>query len=330
MKDWPVLGHQLAVRQLQLAVMQESVPHALLITGAESVGKMTLAHTLAQAMFCTATEDRPCGACRACRKVSAGHHPDLLIVSPDGPRDKLKIDAIRAVGQFLALTPHESRYKVVIIANFERATPGAANALLKTLEEPPAYAHLVLLAADAESLLPTIVSRTNQISLRPLPIPLVERALRERWHVPPEQAERLARICGGRLGWAVRAVDDPAYVQQMEAAISQWLSLRTVDLPEQFTLAKDLARGDVPLSQTLAYWLIGWRDVLLLETQADAPLTFREQRDALEQLAAQVPVSQVVALIERIRSAQTLLQSNVNARLLMESLILAHHHTLQR
>ena len=327
MTDWPILGHQLAVRQLQQAVSQDNVPHALLITGPENVGKMTLAHTLAQAMLCTADEDRPCGVCRACRKVAAGHHPDLLVISPEGPRGKLKIEAIRAAEQFLALTPHESRHKLVLVEHFEQATIGAANALLKTLEEPPGYAHLVLLAADSESLLPTIVSRTNQIALRPLPVPLVEQALQSRWHVPAAEAERLARISGGRIGWAVRAVDEPEHLQQMEAAIAQWLALMSSHLPEQFAALKDLSRSDTDLRQMLAYWLIGWRDVLLLKTQAEAPLTLQEHRAALEQIAERVTIRQITALIERISAAQALLQRNVNAQLLLETLLLAHQQT---
>jgi len=205
MKTWPVVGHQWAVQGLRHAVARDEIPHALLITGPASVGKHTLAQQLVAAMLCQADNDKPCGTCLACRKLRSGNHPDYMVVEPEGSTARLKIDQIRPVERFLALTPKEGARKVVLISDFERATIGAANALLKTLEEPPFYAHLILLATDADLLLPTIVSRSQQIGLRPLPSRLVAEALVSEWLVEPGLAERLARISGGRVGWAVRA-----------------------------------------------------------------------------------------------------------------------------
>jgi len=323
LSGWPIVGHEWAVRQLQLAVTHDEVPHALLFTGPESVGKFTLARTVAAALLCKGdAELPPCGGCLSCRKLNSGNHPDFLFIEADVKGGALKIDQIRDVERFLSLTPNESRCKVALIADFERATIGAANALLKTLEEPPGYAHLMLLAQDAELLLPTIVSRSRQIGLRPLGRQQVEEALIARWAVAPEQAERLARISGGRIGWAVRAVTDPAYQEQMEQALTAMLAVLAQDLPTRFETAQEMGRDDAHLPETLEYWLTGWRDVLLIQTDNAVKMTYREHANVLEKIAAQVDVARTLAMIQALEKAQQALQRNVNTQLLLENLLL--------
>jgi len=320
---WPVVGHDWAVRQMQLALAHDEVPHALLFTGPESVGKLTLAQTVAAALLCKGAKDqRPCGTCLSCRKLNSGNHPDFLLVAPEGKGKRLKIDQIRALERFLSLTPNESPHKIALVTHFERATIGAANALLKTLEEPPAYANLMLLAEDAELLLPTIVSRSQQVNLRPLARQVVGQALQTRWHVAPELAERLARISGGRLGWAVRAVTEPEYHERMEAAVTGLLDILKQDLPTRFSTAQELARNSEHLAETLAYWIVVWRDILLIHTENVPQLTFREHQPALSDIATQVDLSITLQVIQRLESTQTALQRNANTQLLIENLLL--------
>ena len=117
----------------------------------------------------------------------------------------LKIETIRELQQDLNLSAYEARRKVAILTQFDAATIGAANAFLKTLEEPPNKVVLLLTATDADTLLPTISSRCRTIGLRPLPTDLIEQSLTTRWHVPADDAHLLAHLSDGRLGWAVQA-----------------------------------------------------------------------------------------------------------------------------
>lgn len=323
--QWPVVGHDWAVRQLQLAVARDDVPHALLFTGPESVGKMTLARVLTATLFCTGTENaRPCGTCLACRKLDSGNHPDFLLVTPETRGGSLKIDQIRAVERFLALTPNESAHKVALIEGFGQATTGAANALLKTLEEPPAYAHLFLLAQDADLLLPTIVSRSQHLALRPLSRAVVEEALVERWHVPAEQAGYLARVSGGRMGWAVRAATDPDAQQRMSDALAMLIALLGQDVPSRFDVAQTLARdADIELDEVLEYWLTGWRDVLLMQTENGDDVTYLKHRDALSRIAQRVSLDATVAAIKALENCREALRRNANTQLQVENLVLS-------
>lgn len=322
MKAWPVVGHQWAVRQLQQAVARDDVPHALLITGPESVGKHTLAQQLVMAILCKADDDRPCGVCRSCRKAVSGNHPDFMTVAPEERTAHLKIDEIREVERFLALTPRESRKKVALVRDFERATIGAANALLKTLEEPPSYAHLILLATDADLLLPTIVSRSQQFTLRPLVGREIAEALVTRWEVAPEMAQRLARLCGGRIGWAVRAATDPQAYERMDAALQTLLSVLREDLPARFDAAKTLAKDDDELAEMLEVWLTFWRDVLLVQSGNASAIVHKEHRAILEQIAAAMDVGRSADVLVSLEEAQSALLANANTQLLVENLLL--------
>ncbi len=324
MAEWPIVGHELAVRQMRLAVEREEVPHALLITGPERVGKTTLARTLAMAMLCMSPNphERPCGRCSACRRVLSGNHPDLLVVEPATVRGPLRVDQVREVGRFLAKMPYEGRCKVVILTAFERANISAANALLKTLEEPPPYAHLVLTATDAEVLLPTIVSRCQQLLLRPVSRGTVARALMGRWGVAPEEAERVARLAGGRVGWAVQAAQDPAYLQQAEARVVRLLEVVGQTLPARFEVAASLARDKDELAELLEQWRTVWRDVLLLRVGAEGGVTYTEYRGTLAELGKQVSLAQVVGILKSLEKALHALVQNANARLLVEALFL--------
>lgn len=323
MKEWPVVGHRWAAQQLRHALGTGEVPHALLITGPESVGKYTLARQLVAAMLCRADpEERPCGQCLSCRKLVSGNHPDYMEVVSSDRTAHLRIEQIREVERFLSLTPNESSCKIALIGDFERATTGAANALLKTLEEPPAHVHLILLATDADLLLPTIVSRTQQLVLRTLPTQEVESALISMWGVEEERAGHLARLSGGRIGWAVRAAADPEAATPMETAVEALALILYEDLPSRFARAQDLARDSAVLAETLEAWLTFWRDVLLEQTGNVGALVNLEQLELLVSVGKAVDVTTTLRVLTELEEAQEAVLANANAQLLVENLLL--------
>ncbi len=321
--DWPFVGNTWAVRQLQQAVTRDELSHALLITGPDSVGKRALARILTAALLCQApVEQRPCGTCLSCRKLESGNQPDFMLVEPEQKGKALVVKQIRDLERFLKLTPIESVCKIALVNDFEQANESAANALLKTLEEPPSHVRLILLALDADLVLPTIVSRSQQVNLRPTTPQKIAEALVARWDVEPETAQRLARLSGGRMGWAVRAATDPAHLETQTSALQLLFDLIRQDLPTRFEAAETLAKDSAQFAETLEYWRIAWRDVLLLQTEADDAVTYQEHRETLASLAQRQPLPATLALLKTLASAQAALRRYVNARLLAESLML--------
>ncbi len=316
---WPVIGHEWAVALLRQAVTTGRLGHAYLFTGPKGVGKGTLAQALAQAVLCTG-DVPPCGRCRACRLVGAGRHPDLHRLAPqDG---SLKIEQVRELERQLALTPVEGSRHVAILEGMEWATVGAANALLKTLEEPPPSVLLILLAEEADALLPTIVSRCQVLPLRPLPRATVEQALRERWGVEPERAALLARLSGGRLGWAVRAVQDPSLLESRATRLEALQRLLVADRVERFAYAEKLARDKECARETLALWAGWWRDLLILVSGAEAPLTNVDHRETLRRWAERYDLVTVRRCLDALQQALHRLDQNANPRLTLEVLML--------
>lgn len=319
---WSVVGHEWAVALLRRSLAEGRVGHAYLITGSPQIGKTTLARTFAQALTCTHPQvtERPCGACRACRLVSEGNHPDVRIIEPEGAY--LKIGQIRALQHQVALSPVEGRWKVYILREMERATTEAANALLKTLEEPPSHAVLLLTAGEVEALLPTIVSRCQPIPLRPLHRQTVEKALVERWQVSPEQASLLARLAGGRLGWAVEAGQKPFVLERRSQRLKELQELMGQGRAERFAYAEKLSRDSATLREVMSLWLTWWRDLLLLVHSSTASLTHQDHSENLHRLAVKLQPEQARQAVEAIRTAIRGLDSHVNARLTAEVLML--------
>ncbi len=325
--DWNTVadrwGHRWAAQVLQQAVATHTVSHAYLITGPHGVGKFALASTLAAALLC-AENTPPCGVCRACRLVATRSHPDLHIVASERIGAALKIEQVRELQWQLALTPVEGKYRVAILQRFEEATPSAANALLKTLEEPPPHVVIVVLAADADRLLPTIISRCQQIPLRPLPIRQVEESLRTHWQASPEQAELLAHLSGGRLGWAVQILknEPPLMYRNRDRRLEDLLGLLSATCVERFRYADELSGDRGAVQETLGLWVGWWRDVMLLASQADVPVSNVDRLSQLEHHARRFGIEQSVAMLQALRQALERLEQNANPRLVLEVLML--------
>lgn len=195
---FPVIGHDWAVAQLQRAFNNGRVRHAFLLQGPASIGKTTLARSMAMALNCT-NEPKPCGECRACRLITSDGHPDIAIVEADQVGGTLKINQIRELQRTLALRPYEGRYRVAILRRFQEAQAAAQNAILKTLEEPARNVVLILTAEEPSAILPTIHSRCQIFNLRPLSIAHTIDALERSWGLEHDKASILAHLSGGEL-----------------------------------------------------------------------------------------------------------------------------------
>jgi DNA polymerase-3 subunit delta' len=318
--SWPIVGHEWAVGLLRQAIAGRRLSHAYLITGPAQVGKTTLAKTFAQALCCERASGIPCGACRTCRRVIQGRYPDVQTIVAD--KNAIQIDQVRALQSDAALSPLESRYKVFIVREIERATLPAANALLKTLEEPPPQVILLLTSARTDQVLPTVVSRCQIVGLRPLPLEQVQAALETRWGVDGERAALLARLSSGRLGWAVDAHTDPELWSGRARSLDELLTLTEEGPLGRLTYAEQLSRHGDAIEATLGLWTTWWRDVLLVQRGLPDAIVNLDRRVQLTQQADLYRPEQVqAALIDLVRTVHRL-RANVNARLALDVLTL--------
>jgi DNA polymerase-3 subunit delta' len=319
-----VFGHEWAQQLLRRALQQESTRHAYLFLGPEHIGKTTLARAFAQALTCenrsSETGLGACGQCRSCRLAAEGVHPDHRLVTP-APGKQLLIEQIRDVVREAARSPIESRYKVFIITHFERANANAANALLKTLEEPSATTRILLISHQPSGLLDTIISRCQLLRLRPLPEKQVVSALQTLTSLHEPDARRLARLSNGRLGTALALANDPAAWQAYQERIQAMLALLRATISQRMDAATALEK-EALLETILQEWLLWWRDVLILQNHADALIINQEHRAELEHLAAQIAPSQVRRFIEALMKTAEILRRNVNRQLALEALLL--------
>jgi DNA polymerase-3 subunit delta' len=321
--DWGMIGHAWAVNLLAEHIAHEQERHAYLITGPQAVGKRTLALRFAQALNCTQpiAAGQPCLKCSTCKRIEAMMYPDLSVLQAEHEGEVLKIDQVRELQHTLALSPFEGRYRVALILRFEEAHTSAANAMLKTLEEPPAQVIVMLTANSSESLLPTIVSRCEVIRLRPLSLSETSYGLQTIKGVPADTAEQLAHISGGRPGYALRLFSQPQLLEQRRTFIEDILQLLASSRRERFAFAFTHLNNKDELRIELQIWLTFWRDVLIFASGINEVVTNLDYAPPLKQLAdaigmkAQFYVRSVEKTLDRI-------DHNVNLRLALEVLLM--------
>lgn len=321
--NWNLTGHEWAVDLLKRHVADASPRHAYLFAGPPGVGRRTLALRFAQALNCQTPIEAgiPCGVCRDCKQIEAMQHPDLTIVQAETESGTLKVDQVRESRRLLTLKPYQGNYRVALFLRFQEANDNAANALLKTLEEAPPYAVLILTADTPEQLLPTIVSRCEVLKLRPLNIDAVQVAL-EAAGQEPSQARLIAHVSGGRFGYARRLIEDSSLLQRREEQLTDLQTLISASRVEKFAYAEKLSKDKESMRQTILTWLSYWRDVMLRSAKVRTPLVNVDRDLEIEHLASQLDLSTTRRVVASLEGVLEKMERNVNARLLAEVLLL--------
>jgi DNA polymerase-3 subunit delta' len=336
--NWGIIGHAWAVDALRRSLAGGRAAHAYLLTGPAGVGKALLALRLAQTLNCERGGLDPCLECRSCKRVARGNHPDVRIAGmatqtaalkpEEAARQKdLKIDTVREWQSDINLRPYEGQRRVFILHDAEKLTEAAANAMLKTLEEPPPYATIVLVANTSGALLPTIVSRCQPLKLRPAPRAVVATALRERYSLAAGDADLLAAWSGGRVGWALRMVEAPEELEARQEQLAALVALHGQPRGAGFRWAEERAKEfrageQVAVYAALELWQSWWRDALLIAGGCLEGTVHIDRREELERAAGRYSLADIHEFLARLDAAARQLRENVNPQLALENVAL--------
>ena len=324
--SWDLIGHEWAVELLKNHIADRRTRHAYLVVGPESVGKRTLARRFAQALSCerAGKPGELCGECRACRFVPDGTFPDLNILAPD---PTIQVDDVRALQHWLALAPYEGPWRIALLENFHRASIGASNAMLKTLEEPPDQVVLLLTATAQVLLLPTVVSRCEVIPLRGVSTATISLALQNR-ALEIDKAEMLAVLSEGRPGRALRWEAAPDDFDRRLEALDRLGEALSLDISGRFALAERIVgRGKLTIQRrrvrsTLETWLSLWRDLLYQGFQAEVQPRNPDRLPAFKRTVERVAPADRYRMVSALSRTLAAVDSNANLRLAMEALML--------
>jgi DNA polymerase-3 subunit delta' len=327
---WDMVGHSWAETLLQKHIKTQRVRHAYLISGDEGVGKRTLALKFAMALNCSkdGEKGKHCQQCRACTLIPAGLYPDMHEITPEQGTTSIKVDQVRELMQQLALSPYESRWRIALIADFERATEEAANALLKTLEEPPEKVVVILTARDPASLLPTIVSRCEELPLRAVVKEEIIEELKKR-EVSEDRAALIAGIAQGRPGWAIRYADEPEKLEAREEIIGQLSQTLQASISERFDYVGGLLspKEDLDIQRQkvldlLRIWMGVWRDALQRSFNPEMGIVNRDQSKLVEIMNMALDSEALHGSVKAVQRTQEAIEHFVNIRLALEVLML--------
>ena len=314
-------GHEGPLQILKRALAHGTLAHAYLFSGESGIGKKMTALGLAAAVNCGAVDpDGGCGNCPSCRKVASGGHPDVHFLAAEG--NEIKIDQVREAQHDLALRPFEGNKKVLIVDGAEGLNPASANAFLKTLEEPPGDALIILITAMPQSLLPTIRSRCQEIVFHVLPRHILAAALMRKRGLPEEDAWFLAALAQGSLGRGIE-MDVDAEKALRDEVLTLWSGLGRLSPGETLLQAEAYGKDRERLERLLDIGIEWLRDaVVYRETNEERLLVNGGRRDLLRQWCERRPLPGMLLDLELFTSSRKLLDRRVSAQLVAENLLL--------
>lgn len=316
-----ILGHERQKGILQNAILRDKVHHAWLLVGPQGVGRRTLAQTFAKALNCEKQDGDACDKCLSCHKISNGIHPDFKKVGDDRTAAQIKIDEVREhILRFVTLRIYEARYRVILVQDAERMNANTANALLKTLEEPPPRTVLLLTAPSLNALLPTIRSRCQKVRLSPVEEHALAKWLVEHHSHTPDQALLLARLAEGSVGRAVALT--PEQLVGRTQFLTAMMKVSSSQVADPLAVAEQLNPDRQGLLAYLDTLESLWRDVAVAQVAPQALLRNADFSSQIADFAQRTPSRTVHQLMASVAEARVAIKLNINPQNILEHLLL--------
>ena len=318
-----VVGHKDIINYIRNAVREDKVSHAYILNGERGAGKKMLADLFAATLLCEKGGPDPCNECHSCRQAESGNHPDIIKVTHEKP-NSISVDDIREqVNNTIMIKPYQGPYKVYIIPQADMMTPQAQNALLKTIEEPPEYAVIMLLTENADTLLPTINSRCVMLKLRNIKDTLLKKYLMATMQVPDYTADMCTAFAQGNMGRAIMLANSEHFNEIRDEAVQLLKYINEMELSEIVQAVSRITAYKLEINDYLDIIMIWYRDVLLYKATKDMDkVVFKDQIKYIKERAKRSSYEGIELIIESLEKAKARLKANVNFDLVMELLFL--------
>lgn len=319
-----IIGQEQLKEHLQNAISTNKVSHAYIINGERSSGKEFIARIFAMTLQCEKGGVDPCNECHSCKQALSNNQPDIIYISHEKP-NTIGVEDIRAqINNDIVIKPYSSPRKIYIVNEGEKMTPQAQNALLKTLEEPPEYAVIVILTTNVEALLPTVLSRCVVLNMKPVSDALVKKYLMEQLGVPDYKANICVAFARGNIGKAKLLASSEEFEKVKDEAISLVKNINDMEIHEIVKAIKKISEYKFDVNDYLDILMAWYRDVLFFKATKDVnSLVFKEEIQQIMRVSDRSTYEGIETIVNALQSAKKRLEANVNFDLTMELLLLA-------
>lgn len=319
-----IIGHEQLIENLKTAIRTDTVSHAYILAGEDGMGKSTLASAFGRAIQCeNKREDGDgCGTCKSCLQAESGNHPDIIKVTHE--KASLGVDDIRnQLNNDILIKPYSGSRKIYIISDGEKMTEQAQNALLKTLETPPAYAVIIILTNNVNALLPTILSRCVILKLNPVKEEDIKTLLMKEYELPDYQAELSAVFAQGNVGRAISYASSEDFAQVKEKVLHLLRHIDEMELYELIDGLKGMSEKKDNIQEYLDLITLWFRDILMYKVTVDMNLLiYKGEYHEISMQAIKRSYEGLEAIIKAVEKARIRLNANVNFDIVMELMFL--------
>ena len=322
-----ILGNEMVKDHFKKAIANHKISHAYILTGEAGMGRKSIANAFAMTLLCEKGGSEPCMSCHSCKQVMSGNHPDLIYVTHEKP-GSIGVDDVREqINDTIMIRPYSSYYKIYIVDEAEKMTVQAQNALLKTIEEPPAYAVIILITTNQEAFLPTILSRCVQMKLKPLKDFTIRNYLTQNLHIAEKDADICAAFARGNLGKAIHLALSDEFRELFQKVMVLVKNVGTMDISMLLDCIREMKEQNFDIGEVLDLMQLWYRDVLMFKVTKDMNLLiFKDEYKMINETGEKVDYAGLEAILAAIDTARTRLNANVNMELAMELLLLTMKH----
>jgi DNA polymerase-3 subunit delta' len=318
-----IIGQEQLKEHIQNAIASNKVSHAYIINGERNAGKEFIARIFAMTLQCEKGGKEPCNECHSCKQALSHNQPDIVYVSHEKP-NSIGVEDIRGqINNDIGIKPYSSPRKIYIMNEGEKMTPQAQNALLKTLEEPPEYAVILILTDNVEGLLPTIISRCVVLNMKPVPDKLVKKYLMEELGVPDYKANICVAFARGNIGKAKLLASSEEFEKVKDEAITLVKYINDMEINEIVKAIKKIMEYKLDVNDYLDILTVWYRDALLYKATKDVnSLVFKNEFQQIRKVADRSTYEGIETIVKALQQARRRLEANVNFDLTMELMLL--------